>query len=162
MSAIAGERTDDVCLRPVEESDLVAFFEHQRDPVAVQMAAFPPRDHAAFMAHWHKILLDPSVIARTILRGGDVVGNAVCWRQSDMRLVGYWLGRSFWGQGIASRALTEFVAAIPERPLYARVAKDNVASIRVLQKAGFQCTGEGVAAAAARGDAVEEFVYVLP
>ena len=150
-----------VHLREVIEADLAELFEHQRDPVACEMAAFPPRDWEAFTAHWQKILADHNVVKRTILLGSEVAGNAVCWKQAGEQLVGYWLGRRFWGQGVASRALSEFVSAIPTRPLHAHVAKTNVASIRVLEKCGFQVTGESRTAAPTGGEAVEEIVYSL-
>ena len=55
-------------LRNVVEGDLQTFFEHQRDPEATSMAAFPAREWDAFMSHWrHKVLGDPANEARTIL-----------------------------------------------------------------------------------------------
>src|SRR5215218_9325330 len=50
------------------------------------------------------------------------------------REVTYWIGRSYWGKGIATDALTAFLAVERSRPLHARVASDNVASRRVLEK----------------------------
>jgi RimJ/RimL family protein N-acetyltransferase len=42
------------------------------------------------------------------------------------------------GRGVATQALAAFLGLEPVRPLYAGVAKHNVASIRVLQKCGFK------------------------
>ena len=67
--------TSDVRLRDVAEADLPIFFEHQLDPVATQMAAFPSRDRDAFMVHWARILSDASVVKQTILVDGQVAGN---------------------------------------------------------------------------------------
>jgi RimJ/RimL family protein N-acetyltransferase len=53
------------------------------------------------------------------------------------REVGYWLGREFWGKGIATSALQLFLEEISERPLFAFSAHSNPASARVLQKCGF-------------------------
>jgi RimJ/RimL family protein N-acetyltransferase len=132
-------------LRDVIESDLPIFFEQQLDPVANQMAAFPARDRDAFMAHWVKILTDEANILKTILYGDQVAGNIVSWEQPDEgseREVGYWLGREYWGKGIATRALAAFLEQVTARPLYAYVSKHNLASIRVLQKCGFTITSE--------------------
>ena len=104
-----------VLLRDVMEGDLPALFEHQRDPVANRMAAFPARDREAFMAHWAKILDDDTVITSTILFGNQVAGNIVCFDQSGRRLIGYWLGRPFWGKGSIlrmQRGATRFVFGI--------------------------------------------------
>ncbi len=46
--------------------------------------------------------------------------------------------RAFWDRGVATAALSAFLGLEPIRPLYAEVAKHNVASIRVLQKCGFK------------------------
>ena len=51
--------------------------------------------------------------------------------------VGYWLGRQFWGRGIASQALKLLPDKVPIRPLHARVATSNVASLQILEKCGF-------------------------
>jgi RimJ/RimL family protein N-acetyltransferase len=124
-------------LRDVVDADLPIFFEHQRDPEGSRMAAFPARAYDAHMAHWAKILADETVVSKTIVVDGQVAGNVGSWQAGDKRLVGYWIGREFWGRGIATRALAEFLAQLPERPLHALVAPHNVGSIRVLEKCGF-------------------------
>jgi RimJ/RimL family protein N-acetyltransferase len=135
--------TGDVLLRDVAEGDLPVFFEHQRDPEASRMAAFPPRDWDAFKAHWVKILDDESITKKTILFEGRVAGNVVSFENSGEREVGYWIGREYWGKGLATEALSQFLGHMEvRRPLHAGVAKHNVASIRVLQKCGFTVIGE--------------------
>jgi RimJ/RimL family protein N-acetyltransferase len=101
------------------------------------MAAFPPRDRDGFMAHWHRILADAAVSCRTVVVDGQVAGNVVCFERSGLWEVGYWIGRTHWGRGVATRALRDFVGLLTIRPLYGAVAKHNVASIRVLDKCGF-------------------------
>jgi RimJ/RimL family protein N-acetyltransferase len=124
-------------LRDVLESDLPVFFEHQSDPEATAMADFPPRDREAFDAHWERILADPALVKKTIVFEDQVAGNAVSWEQDGRRLVGYWVGKEFWGKGLATQALTELIDELGARPLYAYVAKTNIGSIRVLEKCGF-------------------------
>lgn len=153
--------TSRVLLRDVQEGDLPTLFEHQWDPAANEMAAFPARDRAAFMAHWAKILVDETVIRKTILFDGCVVGHVVSFDGHGGRLVGYWIGREHWGRGIASQALQEFLIQAPQRPLIAYVVKHNLASIRVLRKCGFVVRGEGKGLSQAPGEEVEEFVFVL-
>jgi RimJ/RimL family protein N-acetyltransferase len=101
------------------------------------MAVFPARDRKAFAAHWRRLLADDSVVKRTIVSDRAVTGNIGCWMEDGLRLVGYWVRREFWGRGLATTALAELAAAIPERPLHARVAASNVGSICVLEKCGF-------------------------
>jgi RimJ/RimL family protein N-acetyltransferase len=97
---------------------------------------FPPRDRDAFMAHWTTILGDASVVVRTVVLDGEVAGNVV-FEFEGRREVGYWIGRGFWGKGVATTALRAFLREVTERPLYAGVAAHNLASIRVLEKCGF-------------------------
>jgi RimJ/RimL family protein N-acetyltransferase len=139
-------------LRDVIESDLPVFFEHQRDPEATAMADFPARDREAFDAHWERVLGGETNVHKTIVFEGQVAGNVLSWEQDGRRLVGYWLGKEFWGKGLATRALAELIEELGTRPLYAYVAKTNIGSIRVLEKCGF-----------VRSDEDEhEDLYVLP
>ena len=130
-----------ILLRDVEESDLPTFFEHQLDPEATHMAGFPSRDRESFMAHWNRVLEDESAFQKTILFDGEVAGNIVSFVNSGEREVGYWIGREFWGRGVATRALDEFLRLEERRPLHAAVVHHNVASIKVLEKCGFRVSG---------------------
>ena len=132
-----------VTLRDVTEADLPVFFEFERDPVANEMAAFPARDREAFMQHWTvNILGNDTGRKRTVLLDGEVVGNMLSWEQSGDTLVGYWIGREYWGRGVATRALTLFLTEVDTRPLHAHVVNHNIGSIRVLEKCGFRIVGE--------------------
>ena len=151
-----------IALRDVIESDLRVFFEQQLDTEATQMAAFPSRGEEAFMSHWkHKVLGDDSVLAKTILFNGEVAGNIVCFEQLGDREVGYWLGKDYWGKGIATKALEEFLKQIETRPLYAHVAKHNIGSRRVLEKCGFTISGEERFFSQILGKDIEEYILVL-
>lgn len=153
--------TDYIQLRDVVETDLPIFFEQQLDPEATQMAAFPSRNREGFMAHWTKIMADESVLLKTILFNDEVAGNIVCFEQLGDREVGYWLGKEYWGKGIATQALREFLKSIETRPLYAHVAKHNIGSRRVLEKCGFIVSGEDRFFSQILGDDIEEYILVL-
>lgn len=153
--------TSSVQLRDVIEADLPTLFEHQIDPVANKLAAFGPREREAFMAHWGKVLADETVVKQAILFGGRVAGNIACFERSGERLVGYWIGREYWGRGIATRALSEFLHRVTIRPLFARVAKRNPASLRVLEKCGFAPCGEDRGSFGFNGEEVEEWIMKL-
>ena len=143
-------------LREVVEADLPVFYEHQRDREAAAMAAFPPRERDAFMAHWAKTLANDSALTWTVVSDGAVAGNIGCWEDDGRRLVGYWIGREFWGRGLATQALAELLDVVNARPLHAYVAKSNVASIRVLEKCGFVKVGEHTG-----DDGIEELLLEL-
>jgi RimJ/RimL family protein N-acetyltransferase len=143
------------------ESDLPIFFEQQLDPDANHMAAFTsadPTDEDAFRKHWATILQDESITKKAITIGSAVVGNIGSFDQDSKREVTYWIGKPYWGRGVATKALRQFLFLVPTRPLHARVAKDNVASLHVLQKCGFVIVGEDRGFANARGAETEEFI----
>ena len=121
----------------MEPADIGSFFEHQRDPDATAMAAFPAREREAHAEHWEKILHDPTCVARTILADGAIAGNLGSWNQDGHREVGYWIAKEHWGRGIATEALAQFLRVERTRPLQAWVAVHNAASARVLEKCGF-------------------------
>ncbi|HVR97343.1 MAG TPA: GNAT family N-acetyltransferase [Thermoanaerobaculia bacterium] len=153
--------TTDVELRDVVPEDLPILFEHQLDPEANRMAAFPARDRDAFMAHWEKILRNPAGTIKAIGFNGRLAGYVTAFQMSGETetQIGYWLGREHWGQGIATRALAAFLQLVPVRPLFAHVAMHNIGSIRVLEKCGFKLYREQ--REAVRGEEVDEFLMIL-
>ena len=155
---------NDIVLRDVTDDDLPIFFEQQLDPDANYMAAFTtkdPTDRDAFTAHWARIRSDKTIINQTVLYDGQVAGSVASYEDAGHLEVTYWFGQEFWGKGIATRALAAFLAYQTTRPIYARAAKDNLASLRVLQKCGFVITGEDKGFANARGQEIEEYMLTL-
>jgi RimJ/RimL family protein N-acetyltransferase len=126
-----------VTLREIRAEDLPTLFENQRDKEAVERAVVPARNREEFDAHWKKTLADPANLVRAIDAGGALAGFIGSWTGGGERQVGYWLGRSFWGQGIATQALRQLLLLEKQRPLYAHVARGNPGSTRVLEKCGF-------------------------
>lgn len=129
-------------LRDVVDGDLPIFFAHQSDRGSNEMAGVPPRPREDFEAHWKKIRADVSCVLQTVTFGEEVAGYFGSFVRDGKREVCYWLGREFWGKGVASAGLKQFLAGYAERPLYAVVSKDNAASIRVLEKNGFRLLKE--------------------
>ncbi len=126
-----------VRLRPIQASDLTRMYELQRDPESNRMAVTIPRTREAFDSHWPKAVDDPANTARAILIGDQFVGYISRFPMESQEHIGYWIDRSFWGMGIASRALQLFLHEVIQRPLIATVATSNGASLRILQKSGF-------------------------
>ena len=142
-------------LRNVSSDDLPIFFEQQLNKEANHMAAFTtkhPEDRKVFDAHWDKFLADESILNKTILYEGQVAGHIASFIMFNQRNVSYWLGKEFWGKGIATAALNEFLTSDTVRPLYGRAVKDNLASIRVLEKCGFKVSGYDKDFANGRGE----------
>ncbi|TDU90585.1 RimJ/RimL family protein N-acetyltransferase [Kribbella voronezhensis] len=134
---------EDVSLRALTKDDLPTIYAFNSDPVALAMVGMPPREEEDFYAHRARNAARPDNESRAITVGGELVGDIVSWVDEDgQRRLGYWLGQEFWGRGIATAALTAFIAELPDRPLYADVLRTNVGSLRVLQKCGFRILSE--------------------
>jgi RimJ/RimL family protein N-acetyltransferase len=154
-----------IVLRPVEVSDLDVIFEQMRDPESVRMAAFTaqdPSDRSAFNAHMAKVMTSPEVRNRAIIGQGRLVGTIASFVSEGATEVTYWIDRSCWGQGMATRALGLLLEEISVRPIRARAASDNAGSLRVLQKVGFQPIGTEVSFAPGRAAEIEETILELP
>ena len=136
-------------------------FEYQLDPDANRMAVANPHDRATFNAHWQRVLGDPAVTTRAITADGELVGNIGCFKLDGLDSVGYWIKKEWWGRGIATRALSLLLEEIQTRPLYARASSSNVASVRVLEKCGFELLGYEWAEATERFPACEEAKFRL-
>ena len=153
-----------ITIRNVETSDISIFFEQQLDLEANRMAAFvrdDPHDRAAFDAHWKRIMDSTGIVKKTILRGEEVAGHISCYPQEGELEVTYWLGKKHWGKGVATQALKKLLQEITHRPLFARAAKDNIRSIRVLQKCDFKIIDENKDFAQGRGEETEEYIFRL-
>ena len=156
----------EVTLREVRDADLPTFFEHQLDPDAIHMAAFTspdrdPSDRDAFEAHWAKMRSDDTVIPRTVLFDGQIAGVVAKFEREGVPEVMYWIDKAHWGKGIATKALAGLLEVVKVRPINAGLAKDNVASMKVLQKCGFSITEHKRSFAKSRGKEIDEVIMTL-
>ena len=154
----------EVALRGLEDADLDVLFEFMRDPEAVRMAAFTakdPEDREAFDAHMRRIRANPETFNQVILGDGVVVGSIASFVLEGDTEITYWVDRKVWGQGVAGRAVALLLELVTARPLHARAASDNAASLRVLTRAGFRPVGTDVGYANARKAEIEETILVL-
>lgn len=153
-----------VTLRPTEEKDLVLFFQFQRDKEANHLAAFTakdPNDEKAYFEKYTRLLKDPSILMQTILVDDAVAGSVSSFTMEGDREITYWIDRKYWGRGVATTALKNFLLLEKERPLYGRVAFDNIGSQKVLENCSFVRIGKDKGFANARGAEIEEYIYKL-
>jgi RimJ/RimL family protein N-acetyltransferase len=77
--------------------------------------------------------------------------------------LGYWLAEPFWGRGIMTRAVqcvtTYAIEALGLHRVYAEPYTHNVASAKVLEKAGFVCEGILQSSAFKDGTICDQFLY---
>jgi RimJ/RimL family protein N-acetyltransferase len=158
------ERSTVIELRPVEPADLDEFFEYQQDPDANHMAAFAaknPSDRGVFNLHWQSLLDDETITVRTVTVDGEVVGSVLAYPNEGYPELSYWTAKSQWGKGVTTAAVEAFLKEFTERPIRARVVKDNLGSVKVLHKLGFRTVGEAQGFANARGAVVTEEILEL-
>ena len=174
-------------LREIADSDIAIFYEHQLDPEAIAMvghAGEPRPDRESYDAKWAANRKNPVIVVRTVLSGDRVAGYVTCFERASeaseegeragrpkadqarinrfgVREVGYWIGREYWGQGLATAALRELLVIVTARPLAARVAKHNAGSRRVVEKCGFVITGEDRYTPVPGGPEIPEWVLTL-
>jgi RimJ/RimL family protein N-acetyltransferase len=154
----------DVSLRAVRDDDLDTLYDQMRDPQAVWMAAFTaedPDDRAEFDAHFRRVRTEPEILLRAITVDGELAGTIAAFPVGADTEITYWLGRSWWGRGIATGAVLLLLDLVPVRPITARAASDNAGSLAVLRKSGFRPVGTEVAYSRARGKEIEETVLRL-
>lgn len=153
-----------VTLRPLTDGDLDALFAWESDPRAVQMAAFTradPSDRGAFDAHYERVRANPANTLLAIEADGELVGTISSFTVEGEREVSYWIAPSRWGQGLASQGLQAFLAIERTRPLRGRVAEHNVASAKVLARAGFVEIGTDTGFAPGIGAEITERIFRL-
>jgi RimJ/RimL family protein N-acetyltransferase len=87
--------------------------------------------------------------AFAILYNGEVVGSIGAFRQQNIHSktaeMGYYIGEEYWGNGIATAAVTLLSRYVFENTdiirLFAEPFATNAGSIRVLEKSGFEYEG---------------------
>lgn len=151
-------------IRATVVSDLEVFFLNQLDEESNQMAAFTsadPTDKKSYIDKWTRLLSDETIHMKTIIYNDEVAGTVAKYEMDGKAEITYWIGKRYWGRGIASKAVEAFLRLEKKRPIYGRVAFDNVKSLRVLEKAGFVKIGSELSYANARGKEIEEIIFRL-
>jgi RimJ/RimL family protein N-acetyltransferase len=154
----------EITLRKTVLPDLECFFLFQLDEEANYLAAFTakdPTDKAAYLQKYSKLVNDPAINMQTILVGEIIAGSISKFEMEGRAEITYWIDKQFWGKGIGSKALTEFLNNETTRPIYGRVAFDNIGSQKVLTNCRFIKIGTDKGFANARQAETEEYIYKL-
>ncbi len=153
-----------ITLAVTEKDDLNLFFQFQLDKEGSYLAAFTPKnatDKTAYIEKYTKFLSDPTINMRTIKLGDEIAGSIAKFVMEGENGITYWIDKKFWGQGIATTALKDFLKIEKSRPIFGRVAFDNYGSQRVLEKCGFVKIGTDKGFANARQAEIEEYIYKI-
>ena len=147
--------TNRLLLRPWRERDAEALFKYASNPDVGPRAGWPP----------HKTVKESKEIIRTVFHNdttwaielketGEPIG-CIGYLPSDgckipardgEPLVGYWIAKPYWNQGICTEALKMVVRHVCKSTSISSLISghfvDNPASGRVMEKCGFVATGE--------------------
>jgi [ribosomal protein S5]-alanine N-acetyltransferase len=151
-------------LRKTLPADLEQLFEFQADPLSIRMAAFTPEhpeDKTAYLLKFINLLTHPLIHQQTILMDNKIIGSVAKFMMGEEAHITYGIAREYWGQGLATLALKQFLKLETTRPLFAHTAFDNIASQGVLEKNGFRKIASGYHYANARNATIEEYIYQL-
>lgn len=154
-----------ITLTKTERDDLNILFQFQLDKEGIYLAAFTPNnpnDKNAYLKKYSTFLTDPTINMQTIKVNDEIVGSISKFVMKNEAEITYWIDRKFWGQGIATTALKDFLEIEDTRPIYGRVAFDNYRSQKVLEKCSFIKIGIDKGFANARKLEIEEYIYKLP
>jgi ribosomal-protein-alanine N-acetyltransferase len=154
-----------ITLRKTTPEDLPELFVFQQDEDAIHLAAFTPVNQgirSAYLEKYTPFLSNPTIHMQTILADGAIIGSIAKFEIEGEAEISYWIDKKFWGKGVTSIALAEFLKLEKMRPIFGRVAFDNIGSQRVLEKCGFTKIGTDKGFANARQAEIEEYIYKLP
>lgn len=159
-------------LRPFRETDLANLVKYANNPKIAQNLtdAFPhPYTEVAGKAFIQMALKNspPNILAITI--EDEFVGGIGLHPQADIHRLnaelGYWLAEPFWGQGIVTQAIKEMIvygfANLPIERIFARPFGSNIASQRVLEKAGFSLEARLSKTLIKNGLIEDELIYAV-
>ena len=156
--------TERLTLRPLVSDDAAALHRLLNDFAVCRNLAMVPFPYSRALAdEWiasARAQLDKGAAFHLAITGRDtdtetLVGAVGLRVEGRFGHLGYWVGRQFWGHGVASEAAGRLarwaLAHLDLDQLTANVATDNAASIAVLRRIGFRHVGEGRDSFVARG-----------
>jgi RimJ/RimL family protein N-acetyltransferase len=116
---------------------------------------------------WLARAVDESDRAWAVEVEGVAVGGVSLHPGTDVHRhsaeLGYWLGRRYWGRGLMTAVIGAFapraMSVFCLHRLYATVYANNPASMRVLEKVGFEREGVQKSAVVKRGELLDIIVY---
>jgi len=132
--------------------------------------AFPHPYTMADAQHWIQIANPGKPIRNfAIVVDGNAVGGIGLVLKDDVfrrsAEIGYWLGEEFWGRGIvteAARAVTDYAFATFDLcRVFAGVFECNPASMRVLEKAGYEFECRLRKSVTKDGETMDELIYCV-
>jgi RimJ/RimL family protein N-acetyltransferase len=164
--------SSDFLLRPWDPGDELSLARHADNPRVAEMLrdGFPqPYSLADAREFLSMVARNKRDVILAIEVEGEACGGIGLFPQKDVYRfnaeIGYWLSESCWGRGIMSRAVGLMVdhafGKMKFLRLYAAIYEHNLASMRVLEKNGFQKEAIHRKAVTKGGRRLDEHLYAL-
>jgi RimJ/RimL family protein N-acetyltransferase len=165
-------RTERCTVRQFRAADAASLARHANDrQVWLNLRDLFPHPYTLEDAEWYiaRVAEEAPVTRFAIDVDGEAVGSVGLILGSDIERrsaeIGYWLGRAYWGRGITSAA----VAAVTDYAfreldllrVFAVPFAHNAASVRVLEKAGYQREGTMRCSAVKAGVILDQYLYAV-
>ena len=137
-------RTGRLLLRRARLDDVPAMHAIMSDPVAMRFWSTPPHASLAETGKWMTSMVEADSAESDdfiVTLEGRLIGKLGAWRLPE---IGFLLDPADWGKGYASEALVAYIHRrrdLGSAELTADVDPRNIASIRLLEHAGFTESG---------------------
>ncbi len=106
-------------------------------------------------------LTEPTDNTQTVFLNNLIIGSIAKFEINNDAEITYWIDKAYWGKGLATKILNKFLTIEKCRPLFGRVAFDNIGSQKVLEKNGFIKVATDRGYAYASQTEIEEFIYKI-
>jgi RimJ/RimL family protein N-acetyltransferase len=159
-------------LRPIKETDIDNLVKYANNPkIAANLTnkfSFPyTKEHGLNFIQFAMSKNPAHVMAITI--NDELVGGIGIHPQEDIQCknaeLGYWLAEPFWGKGIISKAIPQMVEygfkTFDIIRIFARPFGSNLASQKVLEKAGFKLEARLSKTLFKNGQYQDELIYAI-
>ncbi len=162
-----------VLLRPLRPSDAASIYTYAKDPEVLKYTLLPspyrPTDSARFIRtsmtkKWRQKCIVRAIVPKPGRALAGVItldlniGNQRCY-------VGYWLGRPFWGRGLAKESLQLMLrlafSTLGLSKVTSSVMHSNIRSYKLLDWAGFKLEGRLRKQLLRNGEWYDELMYGL-
>ena len=159
-------KTPRLTLRRAAPGDLEPLHAIRSDARAMRYWSSPPHRDLEETRAWLADMIDAPAGESddfVIEHRGRVIGKAGCWRLPE---IGYMLHPDFWGQGLAREALSAIIAHVFATHAIDAITADvdprNEASLRLLERLGFEETGRAAATYEVAGEISDSVYLALP
>lgn len=165
---------DDIIVRPWQTGDELSLVKHANNRKIWRNVRdrFPYPYTLKDAEIWVRVAgADRNMLNLAIEFEGQAVGGiGIVFKQDVYRRsaeIGYWLGEAYWNRGIATRAVKALTAYIFKQKqfdinrIYAGIFEYNIASARVLEKAGYALEARLRKSVTKDGKTVDELVYAM-